>query len=193
MHPAHGLLLLLSIFWIQTTSALARPIHPYRSHRGITTSPPEYSSSLDLHPYSKADSSTSSNTLGKRIALEDGWHVHWFDGPAYVPIGTAAKVLADFYIEVMQKSLESTNAGRAPLHQLSFQSGYFSQTWYCRRTPVPWDLIHTIAAQMLKMTLKGYTMQYIAKFVHATGLEIDIDMAVGSFAGAGAWRGAGNL
>ena len=181
MHQAHGLLLLLSIFWIQTTSALARPIHPYGSYYDIITSPPEYSSSLVLHPYSKADSSTTSSTLGKRFALEDNWDVHWFDGPAYLPIGTAAMLFADFYTQVMQKTLENTNAGRAPLHQLSFQRGHLSQTWYCRRTPVPWDLIHTIAGQMLQMTLKGYTMQYMAKFVHATGLEIDIDMAVGSF------------
>ena len=44
---------------------------------------------------------------------------------------------------------------------------------------MPWDLIHTMAAQLLEMTLKGYTMQYMARFAHATGLEIDLDMAVG--------------
>ena len=182
MHQAHGLLILLSIYWIQTTCALtATTLHSYRSyHDDIITSPREHKTSLYPHFYSKADVSTPSNALRKRIVLEDDWDVHWFDGPAYLPIGTASAVLADFYAQVMHHTLESAHARRAPLHRLSFQTGYLSFTWYCQRVPVPWELIHTMAAQLLEMTLKGYTMQYIAKFVHPTGLEIDVDMAVGS-------------
>ncbi|CAF9913601.1 MAG: hypothetical protein HETSPECPRED_001607 [Heterodermia speciosa] len=181
MHQANALLLLLSIHWIHTTSALTTPtIHSYRSYHDITTNPPEYNPSLALHPYRKAHVSTTPNPLGKRIALGDDWDLHWIDGPAYLPIGTAATVLADFYSQVMHQALENFHAHRAPLHQLSFQTGYLSLSWHCQRTPVPWDLIHTMAAQLLQMTLKGYTMQYIARFAHATGLEIDLDMAVGS-------------
>ena len=36
-----------------------------------------------------------------------------------------------------------------------------------------------IALEMLEFSMKGYTGQYIAKFVHAGGLEINLDMAVG--------------
>ena len=180
MHQAHGLLLLLSICWIHASSALATSIHPYRSYHHIITSQSEYKSSLDSQSYSKADLSTTSNTLSKRIALEDGWDVHWFDGPAYLPVGSTSKILAHFYSQIIHQSLESVHARRAPLHRLSYQAGYISWSWSCQRTPVPWDLIHAVAMQMLEMTLRGYTMQYIAKFVHATGLEINMDMVVGS-------------
>ncbi|KAG6999403.1 hypothetical protein G7Y79_00035g070750 [Physcia stellaris] len=122
----------------------------------------------------------SSKALHKRSILGDGWDVYWFDGPAYFPVDTAARVLIDFYIGVLRQTILNAASNRTPLNRFSFRRGHIALSCYCRLGPIPWDLLHTIATEMLESTMRGYTGQYIAKFVHADGLEIDLDMAVGA-------------
>ena len=40
--------------------------------------------------------------------------------------------------------------------------------------------MYGIASQMLEATLKGYTGQFVAFYIHASGIEIQVDMAVDS-------------
>ena len=181
MFGAYGLLFVLSISMVLITPTSSSPILLELGLNNDLISHP----SDDLIPLqSRSTEATTpvpfSKALHKRIILGEDWEVYWFDGPAYFPVDTAAKILIDFYTEVLRQTVLNSVSNRPPLNRFSFRKGHIAFSCYCRWVPIPWDLLQTMATEMLEFTMKGYTGQYLAKFVHAEGMEIELDMAVGA-------------
>lgn len=185
MFGAYGLLFVLSIYVsiyvVFITPISSSPILlELGLYNDLISRPSDHLIPLQSRSTEATTPVASSKALHKRSILGDDWEVYWFDGPAYFPVDTAAKVLIDFYVEVLRQTILNSASNHPPLNRFSFRRGHIAFSCYCRWAPIPWDLLHTIATEMLEFTMKGYTAQYIAKFVHAEGWEIDLDMAVGA-------------
>lgn len=181
MFGAFGLLFVLSVRLVFTKPVWSSAVHlELGLYDDLISRPNDHWIPVQSPSTDATTRVPSSKPLHKRITLGDDWEMYWFDGPAYFPVDTAAKMLVDFYVEVLRQVILNSHSNNPPLNRFSFRKGHIALSCFCRFTPLPWALLHTIVTDMLEFTLKGYTGQYFARFVHAGGLEFDLDMVVGA-------------
>ena len=110
-------------------------INPIRYHESLVSTP-GYVPSLGQHSRNRVTGPVLSNTLRRRTDLEGDWEVHFFDGPAYFPVESAASVLVQFYLHIMEQAVRNELSQAAPSQHFSYNRGNLRLSFLCRQGPV---------------------------------------------------------
>ena len=124
---------LLLVFPFRSVSAI---INPIRYHESLVTIKPRFVRSLGQHSRNAVTGPVLSSTFRKRTILDEDWELYFFDGPAYLPIQTAASVLVHFYLQILEQAVRNELSQTAPLQNFSYRNGNLRLSLLCRQTPL---------------------------------------------------------
>lgn len=124
---------LLFLFPFYSISAI---INPARHHDSFLTLKPGYVRSLAQHSRNRDPGPVLPSTFRKRTNLDENWEVYVFDGPAYLPVQTAALVLTGFYLQILEQAVRNELSQTAPMQNFSYRNGNLRLSFLCRQKPL---------------------------------------------------------
>ena len=105
-------------------------------HDSLVTRTPRYVRSLGQHSRNRVTGPILSSAFRKRTSLDEDWEEYFFDGPAYFPIQSAALVLVQFYLQVLDQAVRNEVSQTAPMQNFSYRNGNLQLRLLCRQAPL---------------------------------------------------------
>ena len=125
---------------------------------------------------------------GSVYQLGSGWKLYLESTTSFLPISIAASALSTFYLDIMSFAIAAAEAAEEEVLDLTIQFGHMFLDFIASEelSPVSWDLVHDLAAFMLKRTERGFTGGYHATLMNGGNLiVVRIGLKAMDYYGAG--------